>query len=246
MTVATGIDQELIDEIVRRVLTVAKPDRIILLDSAATEQAMPERDVDLLIVESDPGDPRRESVRIADALRGLGFPIDVIVMTSERFEATKDVAGGIAYYVGRDGRTLLRPEEETRELVLKWFAKAEEDFGVSQNVLPGNAPFLGAIAFHAEQCAEKYLKAFLLRHGIDPPETMNIGYLLDLVTGVDEALSDSLSSATALNPYGVEFDYPIDFPDMSPALAKEALELASKVRDAVRAALRDHLGEEAS
>ncbi len=40
--------------------------------------------------------------------------------------------------------------------------------------------------------------------------------------------------------------YPDDFAEVSPALIKKAFDLASKVRDAVRAALPDHLGEEAS
>jgi hypothetical protein len=50
-----GLPQETIDEIVRRVLTVARPDRIILFGSAATGGMTPDSDVDLLVVERDPG-----------------------------------------------------------------------------------------------------------------------------------------------------------------------------------------------
>lgn len=51
-------------------------------------------DIDLLVMEPDPGGQRKESVRIQSALRGLGYPFDVIVIGSEWFEASKNVYGG--------------------------------------------------------------------------------------------------------------------------------------------------------
>ena len=85
MTTEAAIDralpQQVIDEIVRRVLTVAKPERIVLLDFPVAERQGRELDVDLLVVEKDPGDPRARSVRVGDALRGLGLPISAVVIT---------------------------------------------------------------------------------------------------------------------------------------------------------------------
>ena len=101
-----GVDSPLIEEIVRRVLQVAQPDRIILFGSAAAGQMTPDSDIDLLVVEPSPSDVRRESVAIGDALRGLGFPFDVLVIGTERFEETKEVFGGIAYPAHRDGRVI--------------------------------------------------------------------------------------------------------------------------------------------
>ncbi len=106
MTVQAGIDQGLVDEIVRRVLTVAKPDKIILFGSAAAGGMTRDSDIDLLVVEPDPGDRRAESVRIGDALRGPGYPFDVIVIGTEWFEDSKDVIGGIAYPASRHGRDI--------------------------------------------------------------------------------------------------------------------------------------------
>ena len=51
-------------------------------------------DIDLLILEASPSNARDESVRTRDALRGLGYPFDVIVMAAGRFDATKNVVGG--------------------------------------------------------------------------------------------------------------------------------------------------------
>jgi predicted nucleotidyltransferase len=48
------VDETLLEEVVRRVLTVARPERIILFGSAATGQMTKDSDLDLLVVESDP------------------------------------------------------------------------------------------------------------------------------------------------------------------------------------------------
>jgi predicted nucleotidyltransferase len=101
-----GIDERLAGEIVKRVLTVSRPERIILFGSAASGQMTRDSDVDLLILEKSPRDSREESVRVGDALRGLGVPFDVIVMATARFEETKNLIGGIAYPACKYGRVL--------------------------------------------------------------------------------------------------------------------------------------------
>ena len=101
-----GIDGKLIKEIIQRVLTVSRPDRIILFGSAVSGRMTPDSDVDLLIVEPDPHDQRKESVRIHDVLRGLGYPFDIIVISSEWFEESKEVIGGIAYPANKYGKVI--------------------------------------------------------------------------------------------------------------------------------------------
>jgi predicted nucleotidyltransferase len=101
-----GVDESLRNEIVRRVLSVVQPERIILFGSAATGRMNRDSDIDLLVLEPAPRNSRKESVRIGDALRGLGFPFDVIVMATERFEETKGLVGGIAYPASRTGKMI--------------------------------------------------------------------------------------------------------------------------------------------
>ena len=101
-----GIDETLMREIVRRVLTVARPERIILFGSAATGQMTKDSDIDLLIVEPAPKNRHEESVAIADAIGDVHFPVDVKIIPSERFEATKNIIGGIAYPAHKYGRVL--------------------------------------------------------------------------------------------------------------------------------------------
>jgi len=101
-----GVDDSLLSEMVRRILTVAAPDRIILFGSAATGTMTKDSDLDLLVVQPSAENTRDESVKIRSALGNLGYPIDVIVIRTERFEETKNVAGGIAYPANKYGRVL--------------------------------------------------------------------------------------------------------------------------------------------
>jgi predicted nucleotidyltransferase len=93
-------------EIVRRVLAVARPDRIILFGSAAAGGMTRDSDIDLLILEASPGDAHRGSVRIRRALRGMGFSFDIIVMATERFDESRGVIGGLAYPADRYGKVI--------------------------------------------------------------------------------------------------------------------------------------------
>ena len=86
--------------------TCAAPDRTILFGSAAVGVMTNASDIDVLIVESDPGDQRKESVRHRERLRGLGYPFDVIVISTEWFEESKNVIGGIAYPANKCGKVI--------------------------------------------------------------------------------------------------------------------------------------------
>jgi predicted nucleotidyltransferase len=101
-----GPNQELIDDIVRRILAVEQPERIILFGSAATGTMTPDSDIDLLVLKTDWEEPRINRYRIRKALRGMEHPYDVIVMRSEYFERTKALIGGLAYPASRFGRVI--------------------------------------------------------------------------------------------------------------------------------------------
>jgi uncharacterized protein len=100
------VRETLLNEVVRRVLTVAHPDKIILFGSAAADQMTEDSDLDLLVIEPDPANTRDRSVKIRRALGDVQYPVDVIVMSSERFEETKNIIGGIAYPASKYGRVL--------------------------------------------------------------------------------------------------------------------------------------------
>jgi uncharacterized protein len=73
----------LLDEIVRRIVQVAEPERIVLFGSAARGQMGPDSDLDLLIVRSGVTDTRALATEVRRSLRGLGTAFDIVVATPD-------------------------------------------------------------------------------------------------------------------------------------------------------------------
>jgi predicted nucleotidyltransferase len=101
-----GVDESLLNEVVRRILAVAIPERIILFGSSAAGQMTKDSDIDILIVERTAENRHGESVAITDAIGDVRYPVDVRIISTERFEATKNIIGGIAYPAHKYGRLL--------------------------------------------------------------------------------------------------------------------------------------------
>ncbi len=89
------IDQKTIDEIVRRVVDVARPDRILLFGSSARGEATENSDVDLLVIKAGVSHRRRLAQDIYVGLIGIPVPVDVIVVTPDDIEELKDSVGTI-------------------------------------------------------------------------------------------------------------------------------------------------------
>jgi predicted nucleotidyltransferase len=101
-----NIEQNLIKKIITRILAVTQAEKIIIFGSAASGKMTRDSDIDLLILQSAPGDPRRESVRVRQALMDLDYPFDIVVMATERFEESKGVIGGLAYPAHKYGKVI--------------------------------------------------------------------------------------------------------------------------------------------
>ena len=100
------VSDETLQQIVHKIVELASPDRVILFGSAAAGEMTTDSDLDLLVVESRVPNTRHESIRLRAALEDVPLPIDVIVMSRERFEETKNVIGSIAYPAHKYGRVL--------------------------------------------------------------------------------------------------------------------------------------------
>src|SRR5262245_24759710 len=83
------VDQKTLDDIIRRVVEVAHPEKIILFGSAARREMGPNSDVDLLIIKSGT-DTLELMGQIYTNLHGVGAAVDVIVVTPEDVERFKD------------------------------------------------------------------------------------------------------------------------------------------------------------
>jgi HEPN domain-containing protein len=96
-----------------------------------------------------------------------------------------------------------------RKLTHEWVEKAEGDFGTaSREVRPRKSPNFDAACFHAQQCAEKYLKARLHEARIAIPKTHDLTLLLNMVLAVEPTWNAYAASLKTLTAYAVIYRYP--------------------------------------
>ena len=120
-----------------------------------------------------------------------------------------------------------------RRDVRDWVVKAEEDYEAARALVRKRKPNLSnAVCFHAQQCAEKYLKAFLIYHRIAFPKTHDLLDLLELAKRADSTLELLRPDLAHLEPYAVEFRYPGEFATRQEA--KRSVQVGTHVREAFR------------
>lgn len=129
-------------------------------------------------------------------------------------------------------------DPEIARLVGLWIHKADKDLGLAGFALAEADPCpYDLICYHAQQCAEKYLKACLVARQVEFPYTHDIGHLLRLVekaVGIDSFCRN----ANALTLYESRTRYPYDAPDPDRGEAEHCLALAQEVKDAVLSLLQ--------
>lgn len=83
------LDQKTLDDVIRRVVGAAQPEKIILFGSAARGAMGPHSDVDLLVVK-ETVDTIDLTARIYRRLHGVGAAVDAIVVTPGDVDRFKD------------------------------------------------------------------------------------------------------------------------------------------------------------
>jgi predicted nucleotidyltransferase len=97
--------QATLDQIIRRIVEVAKPEKIILFGSAARGEMGPHSDVDLLVIKS--GAKRLDLTgQIYRNLHGVGEAVDVVVVTPEDVERYHDSQALIIAPALKEGRVV--------------------------------------------------------------------------------------------------------------------------------------------
>ncbi len=136
----------------------------------------------------------------------------------------------------------MKPAEVVKEeFTRQWVRKAETDFKTAEHLFQSGPDFSKGAAFHSQQAAEKYLKAFLVWHQIEFQKTHDIETLLKLAGKVDSKIPDVLKDAVILTPYGVDYRYPGEYPQVGRGDAQKAFLLADRVRTEIRNRLPHHI-----
>ena len=122
-------------------------------------------------------------------------------------------------------------------LTAEWVSKAEGDYATAGRELRvDDRPNFDAVCFHAQQTAEKYLKALLQENQVRFPKTHSLIELLELCLPLDESLENLRSDLIRLGRYAVHYRYPGEA--ASKLEAQMAYEVVTSVRQALRAKLK--------
>ena len=121
----------------------------------------------------------------------------------------------------------------------EWLAHAESDLRLGR-LGSGEEEILPAqICFHAQQAAEKALKAVLLSAGTDFPLTHDLGQLLELCGHAGIEIPPEILETDGLTPYAVETRYPGQLDEVTRAEMRHALMLAVETVAWARSLLDD-------
>ena len=241
------------DDIVRKFA----PFQVILFGSYAYGAPTEDSDVDLLVVMDI---PKSEFLNKAIEIRqhiSYRFSLDLFVRSPEEIayrvsyndwflreitEKGELLHGSDTDYNVEDlhatynGANVLKKEKDCMNpLTLEWVEKAEEDYNAAKWLQQAPNPLHNSICFHAQQCVEKYLKAWLQEADIRAPRTHNLEELLDLIVPTVPAWYHCQPDLKIITKYAVEPRYPDD--SATTENTQHASHICNEVRQAVRTQL---------
>jgi uncharacterized protein len=102
----TATDDPILDEIVRRIVEVADPDRIILFGSRARGDARPDSDYDILVIGPIGDGPGHRSTPLYSALGGVPVGCDILWESPEEVEHWQGARSHVLARAMREGRAV--------------------------------------------------------------------------------------------------------------------------------------------
>jgi len=121
--------------------------------------------------------------------------------------------------------------EQIRQYLLQWKQKANQDLLTIQRLSEGEMIATSSICFHCQQLVEKYLKLFLLYHGVEITRTHEIEFLQHECAKIDKDFETF--DPKNLSDFGVAVRYPDDFYLPSEDETKEYIALAIAIKEMV-------------
>jgi predicted nucleotidyltransferase len=101
------VDDEVLQEILKRLVAAFQPERIYLFGSKARSEAGPDSDYDLMIVVPNEAPPEKRRSRLAyQALRGTRAAADILVWTRKAFDSRLHLPASLPATIAREGKLL--------------------------------------------------------------------------------------------------------------------------------------------
>lgn len=239
------------DDIVREFA----PLQIILFGSHAYGTPTEDSDVDLLVVMDIPkSEFTRKAIEIRQRI-SYRFGLDLLVRSPEEIayrvsyndwflreitERGELLHGSRGHYniensLGTPSR-VKKERDCMNPLTLEWVEKAEGDYRTAKWLQQAPDPVHDSICFHAQQCIEKYLKAWLQEANISVSRTHNLEELLVLITPTLPAWSNWQPDFKIITAYAVDPRYPGG--SATSDNTQHAMHICDEVRQTVRARLK--------
>lgn len=231
------------DDIVREFA----PLQVILFGSYAYGTPTENSDVDLLVVMDIPESETRHQASAIWQRIPRRFSMDLLVRSPEEIAYRISHNDWFLREITNRGKVLyghlnfseipIKKEKcDTNPLTLEWIEKAEGDYTTVQLLQQSTISSKDVICFHAQQCIEKYLKAWLQENNIPVLKTHNLEDLLNLIIPIIPTWNSWLVDFSTLSAHAVDFRYPGKSATASDA--EHAVKICNVVRDAVRKELK--------
>lgn len=105
------VDNELLQEVVRRIVNSVHPERIILFGSYAYGEPEGESDLDLLVIMNSELPRYKRAVSIYSCLTGILLPKDIVVYTPEEVKEWSEVPQAFITTVIKKGKVIYEKEQ---------------------------------------------------------------------------------------------------------------------------------------
>jgi HEPN domain-containing protein/predicted nucleotidyltransferase len=209
--------EEWVPNVVTDLVAACDPLRVILFGSVARGDHGPDSDLDVLVVLPDAplADVGQLTTDLRRAVRAP-VPLEIHLRDRRAFERRRAIVGAVEEAAAREGRVLYGPplkedrrmpdpEAQAQEAQL-WLNRAREDLDVADH-LAANTDLAPRVAcFHAQQAAEKAVKAALVHAAIHFPRTHDLKELVRALP-LDSSVRDLDVDLTSLSRWAVAARY---------------------------------------
>ena len=257
------MNNDFISIMTERIVREFDPLEIILVGSQARGDADRDSDIDLLVVFAELTDKRKTAIDIDRALSDVPVAKDIIVSTPEELERGRTRIGSVLRYAQQEGKILWKnlntvahkldqccgvPDEKVKSSMqtadrladtARWLRYAEEDLITAETLLEQPHVPPRQSCWHAQQAAEKALKAALIFLQIDFRRTHDLNVLRDLLPESWQ-LKTTHPDLSDLTRWAVEARYPEDMQGATKAEATGAVEQARTIWTSVSTTLAEH------
>ena len=257
---ADPLTPDTVTAMAERIVSAVQPLQIILFGSQARGDTHRWSDVDLLVVIADTEDKERVWDQIRAALGGSGAPYDLVVATADEVRRRGDLVGTVLRPALREGKVLYDAaapaewgrapwpvtlevdpvsEEDRLEQTRLWIRQARTDLGMADMVLASGQMDPDPACYHAQQAAEKALKAVLIFLQVQYPFTHDLDAIREQIPrgwGVRE----EFRNLKKLSDWSFKARYPGGWALPTRADATEATRLARAIYESVLRDLSAH------